>query len=43
MQIKDIITEIKNKDYTDDSRLWFEGIEFSLFNPDMTLAKSCFF
>lgn len=43
MQIKNIITEIKNKDYTDGSRLWFEGIEFTLFNPDMTLAKNCFF
>ena len=43
MQIKDIITEIKNKDYTDDNRLWFEGIEFTLFNPDTTVAKNCFF
>lgn len=40
MKVKDIIKEIKEHDYTDDNRLWFEGIEFKFFNPDKSFAKT---
>lgn len=40
MTIKDIIKEIKKHDYTDDNRLWFEGIEFKFFNPDHSFVKN---
>ena len=40
MKVKDIIKEIKEHDYTDDNRLWFEGIEFKFYNPDGSFAKS---
>ena len=38
-KIKDIIKEIKEHDYTDDNRLWFEGINFTFFNPNGSIAK----
>lgn len=39
MKIKDIIKEIKEHDYTDDNRSYFDGIDFKFFNPDGLLAK----
>lgn len=39
MKVKDIIKEIKEHDYTDDNRFYFDGIDFKFFNPDGSLAK----
>ena len=39
MKVKDVIKEIKEHDYTDDNRLYFESIEFKFFNPDGSLAR----